>query len=513
MGNDFDTAFRAFVRYSDFAGIQLIKKLKSIRDVKLREAEICLFFGNSSEAENIYLALGRKDLAADLQRKLGNYHRALDLTSDDSLLKRETLLTLGYQYFDRADFSQASIVFEECHAYEPLAKCYFESGNYAGLIEIARKLPDNHPLLPELAEQLAAGGFAVGAAETSVKAGNVDRAVDICMEFSEWELVVDFSRKYKVNNLMQKLDRITLLTIESGDVLGGINMWIKSQRFSNVAKLLVDLGKILTRKRLGQKIAELPVLPQLKGFDPSKNVNFLFVKKLFVLAALQFNNERAVQLASNKTRSTLDGFLNFEANLSKDFFDFWRPSIAIHLLLLVQRHIYSEEFNQALVTATTLFTFHDIIPKVHIASLLVLSALYAKRLDCVSSALTSVETDDTIDSDTREVFTSFGFLLFKDREPSPLEPPFPSTECLSCQKSVSCLDPYCECGAVPLFCIASGQRISFTDEIWRCSRCNQRALRVCMEDAATCPLCHDQVVLDDPVNEESAFDEELDEFI
>ncbi|KAL0216465.1 hypothetical protein P9112_008649 [Eukaryota sp. TZLM1-RC] len=515
--SDFDIAFKCFVETSDYSGIQLIKKLRTIRDPKLRAAEVALFFGNGEEAEKIYLSLGRKDLASTLCRQLGDLHRALELSGDDTMLRKDALSTLGYKYFDRGELGSAAEIFDELNDFEALSLCHFESENFVGLLEIAHRLPDKHPLLPTICDYLTAGGFAVGAAETAVKAGMLERAVDICFEYNEWEKVVQLANEHNIPNIVEKLDKITHLTIESGDVIGGISLFLKGQRFAKAARILVDLGKKLIHERLKVNTTNTKSVSTL--FDNLKlnSATFLLIKKLFCFAAIQLNQERSLKLNSqNAGKGTLNNFLNFESNLSKDLIDCWRNPMAVHLLLLVERHLYSGEYNLALVTATILFSYQDVIPKVHCVSLLILAALYAEKLDCVSNALTCIESDESIPMSIRKSFINFGFILFKDREPSPSEPPFPPTQCLHCREDVSCLEPYCHCGYALPFCIASGQRLSMNDVMWRCSRCSQRALKACMEGAAVCPLCHEEIVEEEDFNleiEEDSFDDELEEFL
>ncbi|KAL0212631.1 hypothetical protein RCL1_006257 [Eukaryota sp. TZLM3-RCL] len=512
---DLDTAVKCFVNCSDYCGIQLIKRLSCIRDDKLKSAEIALFFGDADTAESIYINTGRKDLAIALRMRLGDLHRAVELSSDDAVVKKDSLLVLGYQYLDRNDYEQAGLIFDECDAYEPLTECYFECKNYTGLRGIADKLPDGHPLLSTIASYLAIGGFAISAAESFVRAGLYDKAVEICLEYNEWEHVVLYAQKYNNETVLSRIDKMTFNTIQNGDVLGGLSLWIKTKRYGKAAKILIDFGKFLISQRLsrgicaqlGQKSTNFELFSKLS----IPVATFQLIKKIFVLSALQVNNERQSRVQTTSlSKKTLDGFLDFESNLSKDLIDSWRPAVGVHLLLLTERHLYSQEYDLALVAATNLFNFQDVVPKIHCVSLLVLSALYAERLDIVSKFLTTVETDTSLPLSIRETFSNLGFTIFKHREPVPSELPFTTISCLRCKSSIDCFDPSCQCGFVPPFCIATGQRFCETDVTWRCQSCNHRAYRAVIESIPVCPLCHADVDLPDEEILPEAFDEELD---
>jgi hypothetical protein len=57
---DLSTAEMAYVRRSDFAGVQLIKKLTNIQNVQLKKAMIACALQNYDEAEALYLKSDRR---------------------------------------------------------------------------------------------------------------------------------------------------------------------------------------------------------------------------------------------------------------------------------------------------------------------------------------------------------------------------------------------------------------------------------------------------------------------
>lgn len=76
---DFETAENAFVRCSNYPGIQLIKKLKTIQSDALQKAEVSAFFGNFDEAEKLYIDADRRDLAIELRQALCDWFRTVQL--------------------------------------------------------------------------------------------------------------------------------------------------------------------------------------------------------------------------------------------------------------------------------------------------------------------------------------------------------------------------------------------------------------------------------------------------
>lgn len=64
---DLETAEAAFVRCTNYQGIQFIKKLRSIQNKSIQQAEVAAFFGDFDEAEKLYIDADRRDLAITLR--------------------------------------------------------------------------------------------------------------------------------------------------------------------------------------------------------------------------------------------------------------------------------------------------------------------------------------------------------------------------------------------------------------------------------------------------------------
>lgn len=76
---DFETAENAFVRCTNYPGIQLIKRLQTIQSESLQKAEVAAFFGNFDEAEKLYTDADRRDLAIELRQTLCDWFRTVQL--------------------------------------------------------------------------------------------------------------------------------------------------------------------------------------------------------------------------------------------------------------------------------------------------------------------------------------------------------------------------------------------------------------------------------------------------
>lgn len=77
---DFDTAEAAFVRCTNYPGIQLIKRMRQMQQHEgLQRAEVAAFFGDFDEAEKLYIDADRRDLAIELRRTLCDWFRTVQL--------------------------------------------------------------------------------------------------------------------------------------------------------------------------------------------------------------------------------------------------------------------------------------------------------------------------------------------------------------------------------------------------------------------------------------------------
>lgn len=57
---DVKTAETAFVRCSDYPGLQLIKRLNNITNDQIKKAQVSAYFGDFNEAEKLFLDADRR---------------------------------------------------------------------------------------------------------------------------------------------------------------------------------------------------------------------------------------------------------------------------------------------------------------------------------------------------------------------------------------------------------------------------------------------------------------------
>ena len=72
-------ADKAFVRCSDYQGIQFVKRLRLLDDKVKQKAEVCAYFQRFDEADALYRDIDRKDLAIELRIRLGDWFRVVQL--------------------------------------------------------------------------------------------------------------------------------------------------------------------------------------------------------------------------------------------------------------------------------------------------------------------------------------------------------------------------------------------------------------------------------------------------
>lgn len=175
---DLATAEMAYVRRSDYGGIQLIKKLSNIQNGQLKKAMIAAYFNDFNEAEELYLKADRKDLAISQREKLGDWFKVVELmrtasiTSDSQLnkawdnigdyfLERNRWYDWSFKYIWPVDcwFVEYSIFREAAKEYylksgnyEKLITCYQYLEDYEALESCIALLPEKSPLLEKIGE-------------------------------------------------------------------------------------------------------------------------------------------------------------------------------------------------------------------------------------------------------------------------------------------------------------------------------------------------------------------------
>ncbi|XP_052504656.1 WD repeat-containing protein 35 [Budorcas taxicolor] len=470
---DLHTAEQAFVRCKDYQGIKFVKRLGNLQSEPMKQAEVAAYFGRFEEAERMYLDMDRRDLAIGLRLKLGDWFRVLQLLktgsgdADDSLLE-QAHNAIGDYFADRQKRLNAIQYYVQGRNQERLAECYYMLEDYVGLENLAHSLPENHKLLPEIAQMFVRVGMCEQAVTAFLKCNQPKAAVDTCVHLNQWNKAVELAKSHNMKEIGSLLARYASHLLEKNKTLDAIELYRKANYFYDAAKLMFKIADEEAKKRTKP----------------------LRVKKLYVLAALlieqhhkQMKNAQRgkVKGKSSEATSALAGLLEEEVlSTSSRFTDnAWRGAEAYHFFILAQRQLYEGYVDTALKTALHLRDYEDIIPAVEIYSLLALCACASRAFGTCSKAFIKLESLETLSSEQKQQYEDLALEIFTKHTPK--------------DNRKSELDGLLEGGEGKLpTCVATGSPIA-EYQFWMCSVCKHCVLAQEINNYNFCPLCHSAV--------------------
>lgn len=470
---DLHTAEQAFVRCKDYQGIKFVKRLGNLQSEPMKQAEVAAYFGRFEEAERMYLDMDRRDLAIGLRLKLGDWFRVLQLLktgsgdADDSLLE-QAHNAIGDYFADRQKRLNAIQYYVQGQNQERLAECYYMLEDYVGLENLASSLPENHKLLPEIAQMFVRVGMCEQAVTAFLKCNQPKAAVDTCVHLNQWNKAVELAKSHNMKEIGSLLARYASHLLEKNKTLDAIELYRKANYFYDAAKLMFKIADEEAKKRTKP----------------------LRVKKLYVLAALlieqyheQMKNAQRgkVKGKSSEATSALAGLLEEEVlSTSSRFTDnAWRGAEAYHFFILAQRQLYEGYVDTALKTALHLRDYEDIIPAVEIYSLLALCACASRAFGTCSKAFIKLESLETLSSEQKQQYEDLALEIFTKHTPK--------------DNRKSELDGLLEGGEGKLpTCVATGSPIA-EYQFWMCSVCKHCVLAQEINNYNFCPLCHSAV--------------------
>lgn len=159
---DLETAESAFVRCTNYPGIQLIKKLKTMQNENLQKAEIAAFSGDFDDAEKLYIDADRRDLAITLRQTLCDWFRTVQLyrmgpgISDQQM--EQAWKEIGNHFANLRSWESAKEYYEKAHFIEGLMEAFYHLEQYNDLENCIIKIPEKNPLLGKLGQMLASVG-------------------------------------------------------------------------------------------------------------------------------------------------------------------------------------------------------------------------------------------------------------------------------------------------------------------------------------------------------------------
>uniref|UniRef100_A0A4W2CZT8 WD repeat-containing protein 35 n=1 Tax=Bos indicus x Bos taurus TaxID=30522 RepID=A0A4W2CZT8_BOBOX len=467
------TAEQAFVRCKDYQGIKFVKRLGNLQSEPMKQAEVAAYFGRFEEAERMYLDMDRRDLAISLRLKLGDWFRVLQLLktgsgdADDSLLE-QAHNAIGDYFADRQKRLNAIQYYVQGRNQERLAECYYMLEDYVGLENLASSLPENHKLLPEIAQMFVRVGMCEQAVTAFLKCNQPKAAVDTCVHLNQWNKAVELAKSHNMKEIGSLLARYASHLLEKNKILDAIELYRKANYFYDAAKLMFKIADEEAKKRTKP----------------------LRVKKLYVLSALlieqyheQIKNAQRgkVKGKSSEATSALAGLLEEEVlSTSSRFTDnAWRGAEAYHFFILAQRQLYEGYVDTALKTALHLRDYEDIIPAVEIYSLLALCACASRAFGTCSKAFIKLESLETLSSEQKQQYEDLALEIFTKHTPK--------------DNRKSELDGLLEGGEGKLpTCVATGSPIT-EYQFWMCSVCKHCVLAQEINNYNFCPLCHSAV--------------------
>lgn len=496
---DFAVAEKAFVRYEDYQGILLVKRLRLLDDRIKQKAEVAAYFQRFDEAESLYREIDRKDLAIDLRVRLGDWFRVIQLAQggNEDLL-RQAWSSIGDYYADRGKWSNAAQYYAKAQNNDALVDTHYFLEDYNALERLINLLPEGSPLLTDVGNKFTSVGLCDQAVQAYLRHGDIKTAVDTCVLLNQWDLAVTLAQKHNFQQIEGLLAKYAQHLLDKNKKLEAVQLYRKASKHTEAAKLLAQVAK------------EMPGGVQR---HPGR------IKKLYLLAALEVEKFKEktldVQMTSatvggmtGNTAQTLQSLITQDQSVASDkaLESPWRGCEALHLYLLAQRQLYEGNHDQAMKTALRLSDYEDILDTQTIYSIMALCAYYNKFLMQCSKAFIKLEASADINEEMQTKFADLALAIFtrsqpRDQASSRMHP------CPKCHTDMEDHHINCpQCNYRLPFCVASGKTI-FEDHRARnaaaapgtdpgtikCRTCRHRMYTAEVKKLRNCPLCHSRL--------------------
>jgi WD repeat-containing protein 35 len=270
--SNYPMAQKAFVRAADYQGLQFLKRLQKIPDLKKQQAEVAVFFSKFDVAERLYLGMDRKDLAIDLRMRLGDWFRVIQLAKGGGGMADQGLErvwnAIGDHFYQRQDWVQALSSYEHAKNVGKMITCNYVLDRFTSLERIASTLPDNSAELRDVASKFITVGLCEQAVDALVRCSDVPGAIDVCIRLNQWSTAVDLAQRHNVRDLEGLLHQYAVHLLSTGKRMDAVELYRKAGMFAKSAKILFEEA---VRYQASGQGAKHPVL----------------MKKIFVLAALE----------------------------------------------------------------------------------------------------------------------------------------------------------------------------------------------------------------------------------
>jgi len=505
---DFSVAEKAFVRFEDYQGIQLVKRLRLLDDRIKQKAEVAAYFQRFDEAEGLYREIDRKDLAIDLRVRLGDWFRVIQLAHQGN----EDLLTqawssIGDYYADRGKWSNAAQYYAKAQNNGALVDAYYFLEDYDALERLIGYLPEGSGLLMDIGNKFTSVGLCEQAVQAYLRHGNttvldgVKTAVDTCVLLNQWDLAVNLAQQQNFQQIEGLLAKYAQHLLDKNKKIDAVKLYKKANRHTEAAKLLSQMAR------------ESPGGAQK---NPER------IKKLYLLSALEVEKYKKKTLdvqmtgatqGTMTTAQTAQSLITADQSVAADraLDSPWRGCEAYHLYLLSQRQLYEGHYEQAMKTAIRLQEYEDILDIQTIYSLIALTTYYNKYFMQCSKAFIKLEASNDVPEEMRTKFGDLALRIFTRNPPRD-----PSARMNPCPKCHTRIHDWCincpECNYRLPFCVASGRSI-FPGEhgggadaahdahalerggsgVVSCRVCRHKMYSAEVRKLRNCPLCHSRL--------------------
>lgn len=399
---DLETAESAFVRCTNYPGIQLIKRLRTIPNEMLQKAEVAAFFGDFDEAEKLYVEQAdRRDLAINLRQTLCDWFRTVQLYRMGPGISDQQMelawKEIGNHFAVMRSWESAKEYYEKAHDIEGLMESLYHLENFDELESCISKLPEKSPLLANLGQMLASVGMCDQAVTAFLKQGDVKSAVNTCVNLKQWGQAVDLAQKYKMPQISALLGQHAAQLLQDGRLFEAIELKRKAGRFMDAARLMT-------------KLAEGEV---------AKKTDMLCIKKLYVSAGLLIEDHLRVQasLTGDTRASIIANLLPEDAVLLQQI---WHAAKAYHFMLMAQRQLRSGLIHSAVLTSLRLRDYEDVIDVEDIYCLMALTSCADRSFGTCSKAFIKLESLEAIPEQRRLEYEELAVNIFSQHEPHDL---------------------------------------------------------------------------------------------
>lgn len=470
---DLENAESAFVRCTNYTGIQFIKKLKGIQNESIQKAEIAAFFGDFDEAEKLYIDADRRDLAITLRTTLCDWFRVIQLYRMASGISDQQMENayreIGNHFANLRSWESAREYYEKAHNIEGLMDTFYHLEKYDELENLITRLPEKSPLLSKLGQMLSTVGCCDTAVEAYKKFGDVKSAVACCVALRQWGMAVELAQKYKMPSVNSLLNKHAAHLLQEGKLPEAIELQKKAGRFLDASRLLI-------------KLAEREI---------EKKSPFIRIKQLFILAGLLVEDHLKTQATvTGGNRATVLAQLTPEDSILIE--QIWHYGEAYHFILLAQRQLRGGLMHSSVLSSLRLRDYEDVLNVEKIYSLIALASCADRSFGTCSKAFIKLESLETISEAKRQEYEEMAVNILSRYEPR--DSKIDQISCFACETLVADWQTSCtNCGSHFPPCIASGQSIMNPQSAWQCSKCQHLAKKLEIASRKSCPLCHSLV--------------------